>query len=177
MHLLSHKTNVLRGSRELYADLKLITECGQSLLLHRVVAATASKKLCSLLTSCSNGELRIRNVKFSALSNIINFIYDGKITLDNRCDLEDFAAAYNVLKVNLGAKVDALVNKIDDGDHTSEDNSEIDASSVLRCLNCEKVFADKPKLQRHNREAHRTEEQVKKKQKYECEQCSEVYTV
>lgn len=178
MLLLNHKFNVLSGvNRDEFADMKLVTECGQSLSLHRVVGASVSKTIRDLLASKASTELSIRNVKFAALNNLVNFIYEGKVTLDDRCDLQDFAAAYMILKVNLGAKVNSLVNNIDTGMQPSEDDSQTEDTPNLTCYNCGKIFTDKVKFQRHVREVHRKGQEVSKKQTYECENCGKIYTV
>ena len=87
-----------------------MTECGRSLQLHRVIAVNVSKKLSAELAAKPTAtELHVRNVKYSALEKLLDFIYSGKVLLSNPNDLQDFADAHNVLRVDLGVKVDKMI--------------------------------------------------------------------
>ena len=170
MNILTHNFNFLNGeNREIYADLRLVTECGKSLLLHRFVASCVSTKLKKLLegklVSVSGvSELPIRNVKFSALENVVTFVYNGKILLSPGCERQDFVDAFNVLQINLGDKINTMIKKLDSHYISDNENSSQEVPE-LKCTNCDKVFDDKTKLVRHIREIHR-KDKVKPKQKY-----------
>ena len=177
MNVISHKFNVLNAlDRERFSDLKLVTECGQSVSCHKVVAGAVSKKLSGLLGSKPINELTIRNVKFTALENLVKFIYNGKVQISSPGDLQDFVDVYKLLNINLGKKVSDIVKKID----MSKSVSDLDDSSQeplgFRCENCDKSFQSRKKLVRHVREVHR-KEPTKQKQSYSCEKCGEVYMV
>ena len=177
MNVLTHKFNLLRGvNRERFADLRLVTECGKSLLLHKVIAASVSKYLSVRLVSSSVSELTIRNVKFSALENLVNFIYNGKIELYNTADYQDLVAAYTLLTIDLGGQVDKLMNRIDPDLPMNDKGVSGEETAVLKCCNCEKTFNDKTKLTRHIREVH-NRDQIRQRQKYSCEKCGHVYKV
>ena len=178
MNLLTHKLNILKGvSRDRFADLKLLTECGKWVTLHKVVAASVSPKLSTLLSSESVSELPIRNVKFSALENLVNFIYDGKIVLGDNGDIQDFVGAYIYLKIDLGDKVNNLIDKWDTGVQNCGDKDTSDhVPTDFRCCNCSKTFNDRKQLVRHLREVH-NKGKKKQKQHFKCELCGETYTV
>ena len=153
-----------------------MTECGRSLQLHRVIAVNVSKKLSAELAAKPTAtELHVRNVKYSALEKLLDFIYSGKVLLSNPNDLQDFADAYNVLIVNLGEKVNKMINNIITGEKCNEIESSFDEKIELKCRNCDKTFKTKTLLKRHVREVH-MKDQIEKKT-YACEQCSQVYTV
>ena len=179
MNELSHQFNFLNGvSLERFSDLTLRTECGNSLKLHKVVAAAISTKRFGQLSVDVN-ELPVRNVKFSALQNIIDFAYHGKVTLTSKHDYHDFIDAYNVLKINLGPKINRLLEEVDSAvtnDVLDKDNGSQDLVE-LKCVLCNKIFEFKPQLQRHVREVHNKDRVKKTKQQYSCEKCNKVYTV
>ena len=168
--------NFLNGvSREKFSDLKLITECGSSLLLHRVVAAAISSKLSDLLLPDRN-ELALRNVKFTALENIIDFAYNGKVILSNSDDINDFADAFKLLEINLGPKVQKMmdnVNKV-----VSYENKDSSKDIIeISCSYCEKTFQTIKQLSRHKKEFHCKNQDKAEKSIYSCDKCKTVYTV
>ena len=112
MNAIIHHFNFLNGvSQERFSDLTLKTECGSSLSMHKVVAAAISSKLSSQLSSDVN-ELPVRNVKFPALKNVIDFAYNGKIILSSKSEIEDFATAYKILQINLGPKIEKIIDEV-----------------------------------------------------------------
>ena len=179
MNVLIHHYNFLHPvSRERFSDLELKTECGNSLFLHKVVAAAISTKLSCLLSN-DISVLTIRNVKFSALKNIIDFAYRGKIVLSTKGDLQDFAATYTYLKVNLGPKINKFVDDVDMGMTNSAVELENSCPELIElvCSNCNKIFETKTQLNRHIREVHNKEQAKPSKQQYVCEKCEKVSTV
>ena len=173
--LVTHQFNVLSGaSRDHFSDLRLITECGSSVNIHKVVAAAVSSLLKKLIIGKQADELSIRNVKYHALESVVDFIYSGKITLSEGDDTQDFVAAYKILEINLGTKCNTVVQKL-----AMSYNSEVEDSSQeqneYKCSTCNKVMERKQFL-RHMREVHR-KDKPKPKEKFPCENCDEVYTV
>ena len=141
MNVLYHQHNVIGGvPRDRFSDLQLITECGQKVAVHKVVVASVSSMISSMLSKKDMSEIAIRNVKFSALEHIVNFIYDRKIMLSNKGEVEDFADAYRKLKLNLGPKINQIIQKIEVGTINSEDASSQDTIE-FKCNNCDKQFA------------------------------------
>ena len=173
-----HNFNILKGvSREKFADLKLRTECGKWLTLHKVVAASVSAKWSTLLSADSVSELSVRNVKFSALENLVNFIYDGKIVLGDDGEVQDFVDAYTLSQINLGDKVNDFINRLNTRAVNSDNKATSDdVETDFKCCNCNKTFDDKRRLTRHLREVH-NKGKKKEKQLFACEQCGETYTV
>ena len=177
MKVLNHKFNVLSGvNREKFTDLKLVTECGNSILVHKVIAVAASQSLNKRVSSNSITELPVRNVKFSALKNLFDFIYEGKILLPSSAELEDLAAAYKILNINLGKKINNIVDSIVSEVPNSDVESSCEETPDLMCKNCDKRFDDKTKFNRHIKEVHKKEQSVPRP-KYSCEKCGAVYTV
>ena len=114
MEVYAHKHDILGAvSRELFTDLTLFTECGRSLHVHKVVAATVSSKIMKHLVAKETNKMTIRNVKYPALENIFNFVYNGKLMISQESDKQDFVAAFRHLKMNLGKKVEKLIEKLD----------------------------------------------------------------
>ena len=106
MNVLTHQCNVLHGlDREKFSDLKLVTECGQKVSCHKVVVAAASTKLRASLEKRPTSELVVRNIKYTGLENLVNFIYNGKVNIGTTGELQDFADSYTLLKINLGKKI------------------------------------------------------------------------
>ena len=113
MNVLHHEINILGGiSRERFADLKLVTECDQSLSVHKVVLAAASSKICDILASKDVNVIPVRNTKFTALNHIVDFIYERKVIFMNSGELEDFKDAYILLEVNLGSKINDMIKGV-----------------------------------------------------------------
>ena len=177
MNVFSHDHNILGAvKRDLYTDLNLITECGRSLSVHKVVAATVSSKIKGLLLSKDRGELPIRNVKYQAMEKIFDFAYNGKIYLTSDAEKQDFVDAFDTLKINLGKKVSNLVKKLDQDRVESEKENSSQEFQEFKCVTCDKKFDSRQKLLRHSREVH-SKEPKPPKQKFRCEGCSESYTV
>ena len=181
MNVLFHTFDVLRGvSRERFSDLKLISECGRGLPVHKIIIAAVSSKLSGLISTKELSEISIKHVKFSALQNVVDFIYNKKVVLNNRDEAEDFAHAYNYLKVNLGAKANDTISRIEAGDETAL-SGEIDNSSQellqFKCETCGKSFDTKKQFTRHSREVHDKDREKKAKNSFICENCKEIYKV
>ena len=174
MNVLIHNFNILAGvDRQMFSDLRLVTECGRSINVHKLVIAGVTK---TLKVSQSVDELIVRNVKFSALENIIKFIYTGKIIMKPGPEVQDFVAGYKVLDIDLRKKINESVKRSvgDILDTSSEsDNSE---EEEFNCSSCDKSYSDKAKLERHIRDKHSVKV-VKEKITYACELCGEKYTV
>ena len=177
MHLLNHTFNVLNGvSRERFTDLKLITECGQVLPVHKIIITAVSSFISRRLSKKDTSEMIVRNVKFSSLKNMVDFIYTRKVVLNSYEELQDFAATYKVLIIDLGPKVNDLVRRVDNAATSDEVDNSSQEFIQLKCVNCDKQFDDKTKLKRHAREVH-SKDRGKKRPSYVCEKCREIYKV
>ena len=121
-------------------------------------------------------ELTIRNVKFTALENIIKFVYDGKVQISTSGDLQDFVDVYKLLNINLGGKVGDIVKKIDMDKNASDMEDSSKELLDFKCSNCDTNFETRKQLVRHVREVHR-KEPTKPKQPYACVKCGKLYTV
>ena len=181
MNIITHRVNILScAARDLFADLELVTECGGRVTLHKVIAAAVSPRFKSSLVSKQVNSLPIRNAKLNAVENVINFIYTGKATFTNTGDKQDFVDAFNIMRIDLGQKVNETVRKLNpyDTDADIENSSQEQQKQEFKCSNCNKSFESRPRLLRHTREVHRPAHlQNKPKPMYECEKCSKVYTV
>ena len=178
VNIITHKHNVLYGLQqsEKYSDLRLVTECGQSLMCHKLVIAAISSKISASLDKNSDiHELNIRNVKYNGLQSVISLIYNGKVEIKNKDNLDDFVACYTLLGIKLGPKIGDLVRKLS-VDINNENDAQTSTESY-HCANCDKHFVIKAKYQRHVREVHRTGGIDKPKKVYTCESCGKCYKV
>ena len=174
--LIAHTHNVLNGvSPELFSDLKLLTECGSTLCVHKVVIAGVSSKYKKQLMEKPTDVLKVRNVKFSALQNIISFIYNGNITIKTGGDVQDFVAGFKIMNLDLGKRVKDMIGRLDTekGESNSESSQE---NEEFKCTTCDKVFTCQKKFNRHNRDTD-MQKQEKEKTTYTCEKYRAVYTV
>ena len=187
MNVIAHTFNILSAvSRDTFADLKLITECGRTLTVHKVIAAAVSPRWKKSLTKKQIDELPVRNVKFDALVNIVNFVYDGKIVLSSEGEAQDFADAFKVLEINLGKKVDGFIKRLNPdaaaSDIESSSQEKLSQEKLshekleFKCTNCNKDFQTMKQFRRHTREVHQGG-RVEAKKEYKCEKCDSVYTV
>ena len=178
MNVVHHEANVLGGIlRDRFSDLKLVTECGKSVSVHKVVVAAVSPVLCDILISKEVSEIPIRNVKFSALKHLIDFIYERKVILSSSEEFQDFKDAYKLLELSLGSKINEIIER---RDNNTANNSAVESSNQnteqFKCKNCEKEFKFKKQLIRHVREVHNKGDR-RKQNTYICERCNTVYKV
>jgi len=173
---LTHSHNVLSGALDSnnYADLALATVSGETINCHRFVMAHISAKVKSALDQKDTNKLVIRNVNIRGLTNLVKFIYNGRVDVSDGGELIDFADTFTILKINLGPKVAKMVSNI-----TMHEDSEVAQSSQeYKCENCDKNFADKRRFTRHLREVHdKVQPKLKSTPSYSCEKCGTVYKV
>ena len=105
---------------------------------------------------------------------MVDFIYTRKVVLNSYEELQDFAATYKVLIVDLGPKVNDLVRRVDNAATSDEVDNASQEFVQLKCVNCDKQFDHKTKLKRHAREVH-IKDRRKKRPSYVCVNCREIY--
>ena len=175
MNVLVHSYNILaRISREQFADVKLVTECGSSVSGHRFVLSAASKRLGAMFDKHpEKNEFPIRNVKLEILVKVVDFIYLGKVDLSDNTELVDFGDCFSVLGVYLGPKVSSTIKRILELASDSEPGSQ----GPIKCEECDITFTNQKQLTRHKRQVHKV--LSKQKISYQCEnpECGEEYTV
>ena len=179
VNALTHCQNVLMGAlySNNYCDLALATVSGETINCHKFVMAQISAKVKSALDQKDTNKLVIRNVNIRGLTNLVQFIYNGRIEISDGGELIDFADTFTILKINLGDKVAKMVNNI----NLHAEDSEIDNPSEdigFKCENCDKNFADRRRFTRHLREVHeKVKPKVRSKPSYSCEKCGTLHTV
>ena len=174
MYNFSHNFNVVRGvRRDLFCDMKLVTQCGSSLSAHKVILSAASKKLEKAFSKSPDlKEFQVRNVNYETLVKIVDFVYDGKVLLNTQNEMNDFADAFTILNMYLGPKFNSVIKTIAiPSDHSSDDGSQ----DTFSCNICAMKYASKAKLTRHERDKHIMKK--KAEHKYKCEKCGRQYTV
>ena len=114
LNAITHSWNVLRGSQtnNTYSDLSLSTVRGETINCHKVVICNVSDKVRGALEKKDTNNLVIRNVTYSGLKNVINFIYYGKVEISDAEQLIDFADTFTILQINLGPKIASTVRNI-----------------------------------------------------------------
>ena len=93
-------------SRNLFCDARL-TKDGVALIpVHKIVLASFSSKLKRMFESQDqrDGLTVVPVVDFPNLKRVIDFIYNGRITLHSKEDLDDFVDAMSILKVHSSEK-------------------------------------------------------------------------
>ena len=100
--LVTHNVQFSKNlSRNLFCDARL-TKDGVALIpVHKIVLASFSSKLKRMFESQDqrNGLTVVPVVDFPNLKRVIDFIYNGRITLHSKEDLDDFVDALSILKV------------------------------------------------------------------------------
>ena len=100
--LVTHNVQFSKNlSRNLFCDARL-TKDGVALIpVHKIVLASFSSKLKRMFESQDqrDGLTVVPVVDFPNLKRVIDFIYDGRITLHSKEDLDDFVDALSILKV------------------------------------------------------------------------------
>ena len=175
---LTHSWNILRGlqTNNHYSDLSLTTVDGETINCHKVVLSSVSNKVKIALEKRDTNKLVIRNITYGGMSNVIQFIYQGRVELSNSEELMDFADTYTILQLNMGPKIAKMIENITLSNSNSEGNSS--QEQEFKCENCKKVFPTKKTLTRHVRQVHdKVEAKAKVKQAFSCESCGELYTV
>jgi len=201
---LAHNWNILRGALKdgLYTDLKLVAENGEIINCHKLVLASSSKKIKNILDSRNDDNIVFRNIKYSTLRYVVDFIYNGLVNVASREELMDFASAYMMLQVELGPKVETTIQDIVIGRENDEKplkgenfikveysvktedplniqtpTERIDdaKSTELTCETCVKTFLTKKAMTRHIREVHNGNRKTERKL-YSCDNCSHVST-
>ena len=157
-----------------YSDLQLSTEHGESVQCHKVILASVSNKVKKALERKDSDKVVIRSVKFGGLKTLVEFIYEGRVDIENSDELMDFADAYSLLQINLGPKINKTVQNITLNTTENETN---ESSNSYKCENCDKTFKSKKQLTRHLREVHQKQTAKKKKQSFACETCGTIFTV
>ena len=77
------------------------------------------------------------------MSNVIQFIYQGRVELSNSEELMDFADTYTILQLNMGPKIAKMIENITLSNSNSEGNSS--QEKEFKCENCKKVKEDTDK--------------------------------
>ena len=178
LNAITHSWNVLRGSQtnNTYSDLSLSTVRGETINCHKVVICNVSDKVRGALEKKDTNNLVIRNVTYSGLKNVINFIYYGKVEISDAEQLIDFADTFTILQINLGPKIASTVRNIIMSNDVSDTEEQI--AQGYKCENCDKNFVTKKKLSRQVREVHeKVQMKVSTKPAYSCETCGAIYTV
>lgn len=178
VHALTHSCNVLRGdmTNTKYSDLQLCTEQGESVQCHKVILINISNKVKKALERKDCDKVVIRSVKFGGLKALVQFIYDGRVDIENSDDLMDFVDAFSLLQINLGPKIAKTVQNIAFDNETEKDTTKSSDQLTYKCETCNKLFKLKKQLTRHIREVHE-KQTPKKKQSYACETCGSIHTV
>ena len=174
MFNLSHNFNIVRAvKRDFFCDVKLRSQCGSTLCAHKVILCAASKKLEKVFTKNPDlEEYEVRNIDHDILVKLVDFVYDGKVRLNTRVEMTDFADAFTVLNMYLGPKFNAVIKSVTN----LSDNSGGDGSQdTFDCETCGKKYGSKAQLTRHEREKHRVKKRVGLS--YKCEQCGKEYRV
>ena len=100
--LVTHNVQFSKNlSRNLFCDARL-TKDGVALIpVHKIVLASFSSKLKRMFESQDqrDGLTVVPVVDFPNLKRVIDFIYNGRITLHSKEDLDDFVDALSILKV------------------------------------------------------------------------------
>ena len=100
--LVTHNVQFSKNlSRNLFCDARL-TKNGVALIpVHKIILASFSPKFKRMFENQDqrDGLTVVPVVDFSNLKSVINFIYDGRITLHSKEELEDFLDALSILKV------------------------------------------------------------------------------
>ena len=169
----SHNFNIVGGvKRDLFCDIKLRSQCGSSLCAHKVILSAASKKLEKVFTRSPHlEEYEVRNITYDTLVKLVDFVYEGKVRLNTRVEMTDFADAFTILNMYLGPKFNAVIKSVT----SRSDNSDVGSQDTFNCETCGKKYVSKAKLTRHEREKHL----MKKKGGlyYKCEKCGKDYRV
>ena len=173
MSLLTHSFNIWgRLDRDKFCDIKLLTQCGSSILAHKLILSAVSKKLSVVFEKSPNlTEFKIRNVKIESLTLLVDFIYEGKVQIDDQVGLSDFADAFTVLNMYMGPKVSSVIKNLNSLNGESEKDSQ---ETVYKCDVCGKGYESQTQLSRHKRTKHM---ERKRQQKYKCVNCSKEYSV
>ena len=105
--LVTHNVQFSKNlSRNLFCDARL-TKDGVALIpVHKIVLASFSSKLKRMFESQDqrDGLTVVPVVDFPNLKRVIDFIYNGRITLHSKEDLDDFVDALSILKVHSSEK-------------------------------------------------------------------------
>ena len=100
--LVTHNVQFSKSlSRNLFCDARL-TKDGVALIpVHKIVLASFSSKFKRMFESQDqrDGLTVVPVVDFPSLKRVINFIYNSRITLNSKEELDDFLDALSVLKV------------------------------------------------------------------------------
>ena len=181
VNALTHNFNFLRGVHhsDKYSDLTLVTETKETIRCHRVIMAAVSKKLKISLDRSASSELVIRNVKYDGLKKIIDFVYDGRIDIEDTDELIDFSDTYAILQIDLGSKVNKTIENIIVNNTSGSESVTEEALSepYHKCETCDKIFLTQSKFLRHMREVHDKKRVRKEKADYSCEKCGKIYQV
>ena len=175
MSLLTHSFGILaRLDCKKFCDIKLLTQCGLSISAHKVILSAVSKKLSvAFEKSPEITEFKIRNVKMETLTMLVDFIYEGKVKINNQVGLCDFADAFTVLNMYMGPRVSSVIKNINsmNGESSEQDSQEC----VFKCEVSGRSYESQKQLRRHMRTKHM--ERRKLGQKYKCGTCGTDYWV
>ena len=100
--LVTHNVQFIKNlSRTLFCDARL-TKDGVALIpAHKIILATFSSKFKRMFESQDQRDWLtvVPVVDFPNLKRVINFIYDSRVTLHSKEELDDFLDALSILKV------------------------------------------------------------------------------
>ena len=179
VNALVHSCNVLNGvlTSDRFTDLNILTEKNEVIKVHKVIIANVSKKVDKWLHRNDDKDMVIRNVKYQSLKSVVDFIYNGRVDIEDTDALVDFADTYQLLQINLGPKVNKMVQNITLNAGTSDHSDAMENSQEFKCENCDKGFVTKSKFARHMRDVHNKDRPKRQRTIFSCEKCGEVYTV
>ena len=88
-------------SRNLFCDARLTKDGVAFIPVHKIILASFSSKFKKIFESedTGGGLTEVPLVDFPNLKRVVNFIYDGQVTLHSEDELSDFKDALVLLKV------------------------------------------------------------------------------
>jgi len=132
MYSLQHKFSYLgQLSQIVFPDLQLTTSHavpGNVIPAHRVVLSAVSSKLHNLCKE--GGKVVVRNIEYTVLKDVIEFIYKGNIEMKSKEDIENIRDGLDMLKVNIG--VEEVSGPMKEYEEASNNNNDIQSVLVYR---------------------------------------------
>ena len=88
-------------SRNLFCDARVTKDRVAFIPVHKIILASFSSKFKKIFESedTGGGLTEVPLVDFPNLKRVINFIYDSRVTLHSKEELDDFLDALSILKV------------------------------------------------------------------------------
>jgi len=117
-------------SRSKFVDIFLTTTDGSSgghmVSAHRVVLAAVSDKLGSIcVAAVKDREVVIPGLKFEILVKIVEFIYTGRVFLEEATEVKDFKEGMNLLEVKLSAEQADSIGRSENFEQKSINSPEV----------------------------------------------------